>query len=266
LSLPFEEDRKAEAIRKGWLYFSVGSLVIFMALVVYIFTRPEALAETTLCPLSGRHGPHSIVIIDTTDEWDWNLGFRIKGELAKVRESIPTGGKISIGIFRGTPEKQPFLFELCNPGSPDDYPIYFWLWQNLDRLREAYLRSFREPVDDLIKRVVDNPSSAPSTDLVGFLSGLSSKIKYEKPEEQRIIHIFSDMRQNTTDFSFYSRPVPAQSRLVTLLRSQVGDRMNGMRIKVYFMPIKGPQEERVVREYWSRALAEVGAELTWISL
>ncbi len=210
-----EEDNKTN---KKNIFIIIGLIcIIFLIIIsgaIYYFNNKSAPIdynkngnEGTLCPLvNNKPAPsqHNLILIDTTDDIDELQITSIKSNLKEIVNNIPPGGLISIYTIsdKNTHVNQP-IFEKCKLRDGNDADA---LTENQKLMQKRYKQEFEQPLNEALSEIFANikmGDSSPIFERIQFLSVAS--FETWKVNGPKAMFIFSDMLQNTPDFSMFKQ-------------------------------------------------------------
>ena len=135
------------------------SVLAFMAAGAYL-NRAPALDATTLCPSDQALTTSVVVLVDTTDPLDQTQAARLLATVRRVRETLPTFGKLTLLFLdANTPYEPKELVSLCNPGSPRGVNPLF---QTESRVAKRWNESFGAPIDQAVSQLLLAPTAKQS--------------------------------------------------------------------------------------------------------
>ena len=106
-------------------------------------------------------------------------------------------------------------------------------------------------------------SQAPSTHLVEFLANVGAHLTYEGRARSTRIQIYSNLAENTAALSMVSKGRPfTNAAFADYFKAQVGDRLQGIQLEIYVMPMKSAELGRRIKAAWAHALTSHGIEYT----
>ncbi len=190
----------------GYILIAVVAIALVAAFVVQNSKRQEAgrFDKATYCPKDGDISV-TVIMIDQTDPLSPIQQASLRNELEKVRDEIPTHGKLEIyAVGTTVSETLKPVFSMCSPGHGKDVSS---IDANPQLVERRWKEAFDKPLDGILKKLLSAPGAKESPILESIQSiavTAFNKPSSEKATKQLIIA--SDMIHYTSEFSLYQPP------------------------------------------------------------
>lgn len=188
--------------RFGYLILAGCALIVIAFGYLYFKFKPVEMDEKTLCPKTGETGIVAI-LIDKTEPFSPLQQEEIKVRLSDLKNNLPKAHKISIYSV-GTNIMPVREIELCNPG---DGKGNSELISNPNLLKKKWTEGFSKQIEMVINKdvIAENLKESPIIESIRHISN-NEFLGANKANIEKKLIVVSDMMQNTTDFSQYSKP------------------------------------------------------------
>lgn len=261
----YEDSQKAKRRRGIWLVcITLASVLGMIGYYLYAEYNSPNLDKTTLCPANPRHPvpEQRAILIDASDVYSELLRDDINQKLNEIYEKAPKYTRISIYTIHADTKlagAEPDIM-LCNPGDGSDLS---WIVDNPTLVKTKWERDFKQPLNKITEATFEKPTAgqSPIMEQVLRISVLGFDKQIDAP---RKLYIFSDMLQNTDDWSHYWRNGTSWE---VFKRSDAFVEYSGnfREIDVHLRVItrkkaKGVQNQRL-RDFWENYFAEHGGRV-----
>jgi len=177
-------------------------------------SRPPRLNQATLCPLDGRPGASTLLVVDTTDPLTRVQAARLAATIRDARDSLPAQGRLTILFLDAANAYDPReILSLCNPGSIRDSNPFT---QTAKRVERRWREAFEAPVESAIESLLRAPAASRSP-IVETIAAATARPDFDARNPNRRLLVVSDMLQHTNAYSHYAGRMRwesfAQSRL-----------------------------------------------------
>jgi hypothetical protein len=213
----------------------------------------------TLCrkdqPLRG----HFVILVDKSDRMTPHEVESLKARIRALKTAERFVRNAMVSIFIVNSDSLDMLtpsFRLCNPGTRQDVNP---LIANPDFVQRYFDRKFAQPLDDALEKLAV-PETSPTSPILESIKQVSELAEFKNVDGVRTLIIFSDMVQNTADYSQYGGSLALESLKRTSYFAKNKAALNGVSIEVYYLTrAQGPQSTKH-REFWREYFALVGAQ------
>ena len=187
----------------------------------------------------------------------------LKAALHKHARDLAVGDRLTLIAFDGSAERPPSaLFDRCKPASSANILV------STPALVEAtFEETFAHPLEDSINAIT-RTATARQTNLVAFLSNIAALAAYEARATSTRIIVFSNLVENTTEFSFYAkgRTASTPATFTAYFNPLVGDRLKGITLDIYVVPSGNADLARRIKQAWTQALTWNAITFSWRQL
>lgn len=203
-------NRRAQRTKKkiigGYALIAVVAVALVGAFAVQNMKRQDAdqWDKETFCPKVGDIAI-TAVMIDQTDPLSAIQQASLRNELEKIRDQIPTHGRLEIYSVGNTVSDTLMpVFAMCSPGRGKDVS---GLDANPKLVERRWKETFDERIEKELKKILNAPAAKESPLLESIQS--ISVTAFNKPESENATRRFivaSDMIHYTPQFSLYQPP------------------------------------------------------------
>lgn len=204
------KNRRAQRAQKknmgGFILIGVVAVALLAAFAVQTAKHQEAdrFDKTTFCPKDGDTSI-TVIMIDQTDPLSPVQQASLRNELEKVRDGIPTHGKLEIyAVGTTVSETLKPVFSMCSPGHGREVS---GLDANPQLIERRWKESFDKPLDKILEKLLSAPAAKESPILESIQS--IAVTTFNKPSSEKAAKQFviaSDMIHYTPEFSLYQPP------------------------------------------------------------
>lgn len=258
---------QARRKRQGIVMIAGCGVVLAAMIGGVVWSMKGSRDSVSGCLKSHKAGVRHVALSDRTDRLKPVEQDLLVSGLQSLAAQIATEDRLTVVAFDGNadvPAKP--LFDRCRPSDGNDVSPWF---STPARAEKRFRDGFQVPLDAALKQAAEG-GSARETHLVAFLGGLAASLKYQAKAESVVIHVFSDMAENTPAGSFLpgkkSKPFDAAG-FTMYVRQLTGGRLAGVEIKVHALSTSGGAAAgKRIKEAWSEALTANGVRFNWGSL
>ncbi|MDA8014389.1 MAG: hypothetical protein MPK09_02105 [Gammaproteobacteria bacterium] len=263
--------------KKSLLAWVALATVIVVAAVLHMqsdyrdsLLRDKYLAED-FCPSEiADLQSHTVFLLDFSDSIKEEMvSEKIKEQVISHREGLPDGGKLSALFINADSYDE--IYAVCkltlprtqNPNWKCGDPLY-----GIDAAKEAEAKrycNFAEQMQKLVEDVVDRSKGEfPSSPLIEVVADVSMKPDFQSVEKREII-LFSDLLQNTNEYSFYPDRGPAPNAKSVFAKESID--LAGTEIVVYQIPRKSHRtRQEKAKTFWKDLFNLAGVEVPFRSI
>jgi len=217
----------------------------------YILVSADNIDPETLCRI-GEDDPVTKIIIDKTDPWNKPCEQRLARLIRKIKTRLSVHERLSIHILDETGTYSPSpVFDMCNPGSERQANE---LYQNPRMMEKRFEAEFSAPLDNLLSTLL-RPGQAPQSPIVETIMGLRGG-----QSRERLI-IVSDMMQNSSALSFYSRRrIDFEGALEMC---SMPDKYESIEVYCINRPEISVHRRQEARQFWEACLKGMSWKVRW---
>lgn len=247
--------------RRSAIILALSALVVGGTAFAIPWLRKPTRNGGTAC-LAGSHQRKTIILIDRTDTWTASTANLITASLTRIAENGATEERLQLLAFDGSAATLPkTIFDRCRPPSTGNI-----VTETPQRVARLHAEQFTAPLLDAVQ-TLSKPSSAPRTELVQMLAVLATYARLEAPAETTTLHVFSDMNENSTAFSFAKRPAQPLELFAAHFAATVGDRLKGVSVHIHVLPPVGSaRADPRIERAWRAAFTRLAVQFTWSAL
>jgi hypothetical protein len=212
--------------------FGALLFVVVACVSLVVGVRLNPVLDDALCPPPDRISSESVVILDATDPWDDVQAAVIRGEFARLQETIPRFGRVHLFVVEeglvGLPDP---LLQRCNPGTLDDlgrWKAYvFGNPGNVQRWRTEFVVAM-----DSVLATVEKNARGGRSPITETIRGAGATIFTHSAPSNRAIYLFSDMLQHSGEFSHYTSDSWSRAEGERLAEQATTMLLPGVRIEI----------------------------------
>lgn len=240
------------------------ALIVLSLTLVWVWFKPPEPDENFCIP--GTLRKHVVVLVDQTDPWSSAHIHLLGDKIRELSENIRRGEKLStFKIGSDLDAAELAGFSRCSPGKPGEISLWY---RGSDFVQAKYREAFGEPLTAWLSGLkgVSQGASSPLAEWIGHIVQ-TDQFDLRNATERELI-LFSDMLQNSSPtqegVSLYDpRNKPAD--FAEFLSKKVGDRLKGIKVQVYFVPLSpiARVKEPYIKNAWAEAFQHSGALLDW---
>ena len=247
--------------RRSAMILALSALVVGGTAFAIPWLRKPTRASGTAC-LAGLHQRKTIILIDRTDPWTASTASLISASLTRIAETSTTDERLQLLAFDGSAAVLPKpIFDRCRPPSTGNI-----VTETPQRVARLHAEQFTAPLLDAVQ-ALSKPSSASRTELVQMLAVLAAHARLEVPAETTTLHVFSDMNENSTAFSFAKRPAQPPELFAAHFAASVGERLKGVSVHIHVLPpFGGGRRDPRIERAWRAAFTRLAVQFTWSAL
>lgn len=227
-------------------------------------TRPPILEASTQCLRDRPVTTHTVIVLDRTEPWSPNQISLLRAALHAHARAAKRGDRLTLTPFDGIAAQPPQpLFDKCKAHDPRDInPLY----ETEQLVEHAFQTDFAQPLEASIAKITQS-RGASATHLVAFLASLASHLAYQQTATDLRIVLYSDMAENTPEFSMLPRQGRTAFTTATFTQhfnAAIGERLRSIRLDIVVLPTPGIDAAlaRRIKAAWSGALSSNGIAFT----
>jgi hypothetical protein len=255
---------RQDSIGVALIIFSAAAVVGVLVWAAIVRSSKAQLDPKTLCPVDA---PTSItaVIVDATDALDPVQREQVGRLLKDLKDDIPKNGEVELYTV-GTSDTQLLRPELdiCNPGSGSTASPYY---ENQKRMQLVWRDRYSNKVDEVLTRLLTEPSKNTSPIMESVqAAAVQAFIGQGLNAIPKRLVIVSDMLQNTTGLSQYSRLESFDRFKASPYYIKVRPDLRGVEVEIYYLRrTDGVRVQGVAHiNFWQSFFAASGATLTHV--
>lgn len=245
--------------RRSAMILALSGLGVAASAAALPWLRKPARDSSTAC-LIAPPVRKTIILIDRTDAWTASTAALLAGRLKQIAEQAAIEERLLMVPFDGSAATLPVpIFDRCKPPSMANI-----VTETPQRVAKLHTEKFAAPLLKALDGLA-SPSSARRTELVQMLALLAAHARLDAPARATILHVFSDMEENSATFSFTRRPAQPPEQLAAHVASSFGDRLANIALHIHLLPPAG-NAARVnarIEKAWRAALTAHSIHFTW---
>lgn len=243
-------------------------LIAALAAIVVIYlvadVRYFSGTQKGLCGDSHSPPSHTIFLLDFSDQLSDEIAESIKKNILKHQDSSQVGGQLT--LLRITPELYKEDHQICKPPKPNvrikNLRIKNWqcgislsgINKSSEKDAERYC-DFANTANTTLAKINDHAKeSLPRSPLIESITEISKRDDF-KPGIQRKIILYSDLLQNTNQYSFYRGPLPDVFEVI----QDKNIHLDGAEIEIQYIPSIRQSE---VHDFWRELFGNLNANAT----
>jgi len=249
---------------------TVGAAILLFVGIGYFVQRYASIEELdpiTHCPTSG-HSAHFVVLLDTTDPLSRLQAQEIERELDNILNDMGQHDRISMFALSEDFDSAVIPeISLCNPGSGSEASF---LDQNPERIQQIYVNDFQRPLLSITEKFIHaKPQSrSPIFEMLRTVTVSAFSQDRDKPNNKRL-YVFSDMIQNSAEFSRYRQPPDFNKLKDTRYCKTLITNMSGVEVYIRYISRNDIVEMQSPRDlqFWEQYILEMGGRvksIKWI--
>ena len=248
--------------RRSVVILSVSALLMAGAAAALPLLRRAARDPKSGC-LAGVLARTTIVLVDHTDAWTAATASLLAADLRRIADSAATEERIAVMPFKGSASVLPApVFDRCKPPATGNLLV-----DTPQRLARDHAMQFTAPLLSAFAQVA-RPASAPRTELVQILAALATKARLDAPASAIVLHVYSDMEENSAAFSFTRKPAQSPDAFAAHFAAQISNRLRDIALHIHLLP---PVNSTVrpdprIERAWRAAFARHDIRFTWEKL
>ena len=249
---------------KRWLILGLVVFLLFVAVVWIDLSNNDTIANST-CRNPDKIEAHTIFLLDFSDPIENEVDRQvIKDSIRIQKDAISVGGKITLLLV--TQSLYEPVYEECKPQDPKNL-IRNKQWScgvtlgGIDKSRKEESNRFCNFEADLEKITAKlnkraEDSVLPSSPLIESIIDISSKRADFDSRKARKIILFSDLLQNTDQYSFYSGRGPQPVATEVVKKHNVD--LTSVKIEI---PPMQRQKSSKAKQFWLAFFRETNATI-----
>lgn len=264
--------RGGSGFNRGYLLWGFG-LIIFIAIIAFMFFQPEKTNLSDFCPRSGEKGK-IVILLDVSDPLNMSQKAKLKKELDGISKKstlrpfplLNKGEKLVIYITQEDGKEPNKLFEMCSPGDIENKKV-------MDKMSEGKIislkkwKNFQNKALNEIDRKLSNSVSLKTSPIIESLSFVRAQ-EFDSPElleentNNKII-VISDFIQNSELTSQFKNLENFQdiNKSYPVSLKNISIRML-MLVSKKYSKFQTPEHQ----SWWRKYFAVTGGDLERISL
>jgi hypothetical protein len=253
------------------------TVIAAFGLFFYNALRPAAAGpipdEKTGCLVQQAPSSATVVLIDNTDPFSASQIEAFKHELAGVHDAVTPWGMLTVASI-GVQLPGRIIFSRCSPEKALDLVESIRRNEDWLALKKQYEDQFQQPVQALIDRM-PLTTTTPRSPILQTLADVIHQLgPYWKDAPKRVLIIFSDLLENTQEFSQYddesSRIGFAQARKsVSYIRNLHLD-LQKTDIRIFYLTGRvhnAALQGSAHQKFWHELFTSYGGHLTdWVTV
>ncbi len=251
-------------------YFFSG--LVAAALIFGVFIATQFFFRKSYDPVSHCLEPspktNHIFIIDRTDPWKKDLAKSLEQKILDNIKNVSRGDRVVVYELTGDVEHSTiYKINTCSPGKLGD-DAFQRLNTGTHKIKDQYSKAFEQPLEQVILQLINAKSEGftPLAELLGVI-GIDKNFQ---DANNKIVHIFSDMRQKSRDsqFVFTDISYPSQDKFKIWLSSKLKNNFSNTEVFVHYIQIATPSGMKMdqLYEYWKTGFENSGAKFSWEAL
>lgn len=233
---------------------ALAILVIVGSFGAVLFAGQPAAPRTDEhgCKLNEPVPSHTLVLVDNTDAFSQSQIDGVLSALGEVRSNLGDWAMVSVFSILDDPPIE--LFSACSPervAPPNPWRIFGQPKESWLVRKARFQRNFEKPLSSLIQRLELTRTADHSPILESLTDAIQSLGGYWKDAPHRELIMFSDMMQNTPEFSQYN--ASGRSRAPDQVLAGARLDLSGAHVTVYYLVglphDRGVQENRELRAW-----------------
>lgn len=260
-------NRRSKRIRNKNIV-GIGLIAFVLICILSIFTLYFFLKKTsitidpnTFCPVNGATSITAI-LIDETDPLSPIQQASLKKELLKIKNQIPTHGKIEVYLIGNTQEQvlSPIL-SFCNPGKGTDANKFY---QNPKLIKKKWNENFNKPIDKVLSSLSNSKiqDQSPIMESIQSIAITAFKNIGSKNAQYRLI-IASDMLQYTPEFNLYNNNPNNKTFLNNNFLKKMHSDLRGVQIDILLLRRTSNKniQGHLLIKFWETFFEKQGTDL-----
>ena len=264
--------RGGSGFNRGYLLWGLG-LLIFIAIIAFMFFQPEKTNSSDFCPRSGERGK-IVILLDVSDPLNMSQKAKLKKELDGISKKstlrpfplLNKGEKLVIYITQEDGKEPNKLFSMCSPGDIENKKV-------MDKMSEGKIislkkwQNFQNKALNEIESKLSNCASLKTSPIIESLSFVraqefNSPELLEKSTNNKII-LISDFIQNSGLTSQFKNPENVQevNKSYPVSLKNISIRML-MLVSNKYSKFQTPEHQ----SWWRKYFAVTGGDVERISL
>ena len=253
------ETTKAET-RRSIVILSVSTLMLGGAAASLPFLRKAPRDAHTGC-LPGPLARKTIVLVDRTDPWTPGTAALLAARLRNIAENATQEERLILLAFDGSAAAVSVpVFDRCKTPSTGNV-----LLETPQRIAREHATQFAAPLQAALDSI-SKPASAKHTELVRMLGLLTAHTRLDAPASATTFHVFSDMEENSTAYSFTRKPAQPVDAFAAHFGAVIGDRLKDITLNIHLLPPPGnppPRPDPRIERAWRAAFSRHAVRFTW---
>jgi hypothetical protein len=215
--------------------------------------------KTTNCPESGV-SQHSVILIDTTDNYNPTQKKSIRGKLLSVIENSQKDEKISVYTIDENYEKNLLPLQTkCNPGDASEINPFY---ENERMKKDYWEKHFFKPLESEFNNLLEKGESnhSPIMEMIQAIS--IATFQNQQTSVKKKLFIVSDMIQNTTEYSHYRGSLKFLKFKETQQFIKVRTDLKAVTVEILYMRRPGAEEiqkGKIHSYFWRDYFEDMGA-------
>lgn len=263
-----ELEKLAKKRRQAFLILGLVAVGLGAYAYATIWLAPPA-RDADLCVKTQEIG-QTIILVDKTDPWSADQGNRLENHIwNQITNVTQQDERISIFTFVDTfLPGFPHVFSRCKPeATGNDITVSKRI------IEQSYRSEFSDPLQSVLLEIKKSDQRRCSPIAAVMLDILTRAEFRDRRGPNRLV-VFSDMRENSDFFSFFSGTQscdPSRSkdnaalvRLFTQRRSEVKiSSVTIYQIPAGDNPVTNPVKDNQIHKFWDELFAPLGLKLEW---
>lgn len=188
----------------SWIIGAAAAVIVIVVAITYTIDRAKkvevaGLDSQSLCAISEKYR-HTIVLVDKTDPFSPTQRDVFLSKVRELKATLEQGERLSIYVLDDHNYRAPKpSLSMCNPGSGRTAnPLY----QNPRQMQQKFDRTFGRPLDQVAQEMIVT-TTQNSSPIIEMIYSISQLHDFGPNQPYRRLVIFSDLMQNTTEFSHF---------------------------------------------------------------
>ena len=231
-------------------YLLIGLFLIIVAIAIYFLATKKTIELDKVTGCEKVAGPNNfyVIILDNTDSLRTiqksNVRKKIKGI---VNEAGPNDKIIIYSLSNFSVEKTVPLIDICSMRDGSDADKFT---ENEALLRKRKSELFDAPIEEAVNKMLQNDKASQASPIIELIQkiriqNLPDDIKNKNVE----INLFSDLLQNSENFSFYNKNYDLKKFLKSLEFEKIRSDLSGIEVTIWQL-INSQIDNIRIRDHW----------------
>lgn len=248
-----KNQRKQKNKAIGWFFIIlIGGVILAVGgYTLNQIIKKQDIEAGTNCPVKGI-SKHSVILVDTTDNYLPVQKIWIKNQLGKIIKATDKHEKVSVYTIDEN-YKDTFLplKSQCNPGDASDINP---LTGNRKMKQMKWENEFIEPLHGEFNELLNKKESSNSP-IMEIIQAISvAAFQSEISSVERKLFVFSDMIQNTSEVSHYKGSLKFKEFSESPKYLKIRTDLKGVIVKIFYMRRPGAaeiQKGKTHAQFWA---------------
>jgi hypothetical protein len=241
IKLSPKNQRRQKKKAVGWFFIIlIGGVILAVGgYALDQIIKKQDIEEATNCPVKGI-SKHSVILIDTTDNYLPVQKIWIKNQLGKIIKATEKHEKVSVYTIDENYKNTLLpLKSQCNPGDASDINP---LTGNKKMKQMDWENEFIEPLHGEFNELLNKKESnhSPIMEIIQAIS--IAAFQSEISSVKRKLFVFSDMIQNTSEVSHYKGSLKFKEFSESPAYLKIRTDLQGVFVKIFYMRRPGAAE------------------------